>query len=788
MNLDLPIKSICSIIDAIFIESKEVSEEFIIRDIVIDSRSPRIKSNTLFILLEGNKSHGRNYTLDFYNKEGRVVLTTRQIEGTNLAQIIVKDPILALQKIAAFHRGKFNIPIIGITGSNGKTTVKEWLYHLLKDRFSIVRSPKSYNSQIGVPLSVLELNSNHTLGVFEAGISKPGEMQLLKEIIQPTIGVFTGLGDAHNEGFSDPNPKEQKKNEKYKLFEGVGELIAFDEGQIQFTKDDEVKDITGESDSIEIQFKDKASHANSRIVFSVAKRLGMTEEDVKAKLKTLPTISMRLEKMSGRNGNLLINDAYTIDEKSLEIGLQFLELNTLGKKAVLFIAEDVDRTNLKNTLLNAVARMQSQIKLDKIIYFGPETIGNSFQFVEQTYPTINSFKEDPLELSDATILFTGSRNWHLEQVVNYYTSKKHITQLRVNFAAIRNNLNIYRKQLDPGVQILAMVKAQSYGGGILEMAQFLQQEGVHYLGVAYADEGISLRKAGVELPILVMNPEGAAFDDIIDYSLEPSIYSMSLLNDFIHQLILREKIHFPIHLKLDTGMNRLGFRTDNVDDLLAMLHAQPEVYVKSVFSHLSVADNLSEIEYTNQQIEKFETLTEKIGNDLGYPFTKHIANSAGALNFKNAQFDMVRIGIGMFGLLTNKSSLDFQNALELFSQISQIRIINTGESVGYGRSFIARHQMRIGIVPVGYGDGLRRQLGEGKWSVTINDYKYPIIGKICMDMCMIDLTNADALEGDEVKIFGDGNSVFEMSQILDTIPYEIISSISSRVQRVYLEE
>lgn len=770
-----------------FIESNQPNQTDLIQNVVIDSRSPIISSATLFILLQGNKTHGKKFVQSFQKKGGNTVLTNSQLDDSNVNQIVVEDSLVAMQALARYHREKFNIPVIGITGSNGKTTVKEWLYFVLKDRFNIIRSPKSYNSQIGVPLSIFEMDDSHEVGIFEAGISRPGEMSELAKIIQPTIGVFTGIGDAHNEGFDDNDPLIQKKNEKFLLFETAKVLFEMtDEGVVLHCKDSAPKVV--DANNFPIPFNDQASRNNAEIVSAVAQYFKLDKAAIKSKLVQLPVISMRLEKSNGKNGNVLINDAYSLDEKSLEIGLQVLKENATSKQLAVFIAEDATKTNAQNTLLRILEQSIEMIGIDKVVYFGNPAISENFPCVNATYATKKEFFDTPYAISDCVILFTGSRIWGLEEIVNYYTAKKHITQLRINFTAIRSNLNHYRSLIDPHVKLLAMVKAQSYGGGIIEMAQFLEKEGVYYLGVAYADEGVVLRKAGIHLPILVMNPEAAAFDDLIAYQLEPSIYSHDLLDRFIHQLILKSTLSFPIHIKLDTGMNRLGFRENDMADLINALKSQPEVYVKSVFSHLSVADNLSEMEYTQLQIERFIDMSDQIETQLGYPVIKHIANSAGALYYKDAHFDMIRLGIGMYGLLSKKRNGDFENAIELYSQISQVREIEAGESVGYGRSFKANKKMRIGIVPIGYGDGLRRQLSDKNWSLIVRGKKYPIIGKICMDMCMIDISDSTVKVGDEVLVFGQENSIIEMSKILDTIPYEIISSISSRVQRIYYEE
>lgn len=803
MNLQYSIKTIRTLLDSDFIESDPLPEDDFIQNVIIDSRSPFINSHSLFVVFKGNKANGADYMADFSQKGGRFVLTDNVVANPNgsVIQIAVKSPLRALQKLAAYHRNQFHIPVIGITGSNGKTTVKEWLYHVLKTKFSIVRSPKSYNSQIGVALSVLEMDKSHNLAIFEAGISQPGEMEHLEKMIQPNMGLFTGIGDAHNSGFNAEDPESEKRQEKYLLFKNVSSLIAYqDDGFcIKTEKGEEFFRLTGAGNQFvlengeqtlraSIPFQDRASLSNAALTYLAAHQFNLDDKEIKNALQTLPTISMRLEKMGGSHGNVLINDVYNLDEKSLEMGLQYLNQNRDGRKGVVFLAEDPKTVNEQNTLLRFAAHILQQIPVDQFVYFGPKNVSSAYRFVDAFYESTADFASNPIDLSNSTILFTGSRNSHLETVVNYYTDKKHITRLQVNFPALRKNLNIFRKKTGTDTRLLAMVKAQSYGGGMVEIAAFLEKEKVDYFGVAYADEGVALRKGGISRPILVMNPEPAAYDDIIDQNLEPSIYSLQMLNGFIHQLILRQHSHFPIHIKLDTGMNRLGFRPEELKELLEMLHAQPEVYVKSVFSHLAVADDLTQLDYTQKQLEAFETMATKIEASMGYAFMRHIANSAAAYQYPDSHFDMIRLGIGLFGLMDEQSEDDFENVLQLVSQISQIRKIRPGESVGYGRTYKAEKETTLGIIPVGYADGLRRALSNGKWSIIIQGEKYPIIGNICMDMCMVDLKNGAFTVGDEVQLFGKGNDIFEMSTILGTIPYEIISSISARVQRVYIED
>ena len=765
MNLNLKLNELCTILN-LEIPSQEIPADLCISNVVIDSRSPRVSKASLFIALDGVKDDGHNYLQEFKDKGGLLAIVKKQSDSLGLVQLVVADPKLALQELAKAHRSKFDYQVIGIAGSNGKTIVKEWLYHTLKEDFNIVRSPKSYNSQIGVALSILGMTQHHNLAIFEAGISAPGEMSKLCEMIQPTFGVFTGIGDAHASEFES---NDHKRKEKFILFENVDQLI----------NNEELDPL-----NIFLPFKDKASIANATTVYHAAVALKMSETVVKEKLATLPAVSMRLEQLQGANDCILINDAYTADLSALEIALS--HLNHVGgeKKKVLFLSLSDEQRYF--TEEDAFIDLIGAVKLEEVIFIGDKNVFANSGVDCTYYPTVENYLENAGEFKNAAILFKGSRQNNLERLVDHYAEKKHITQLEVNLSAMRNNLNVFRNSLEKGTKSLVMVKAQSYGTGMIEIAQFLQNEAVDYLGVAYADEGVELRKAGIELPILVMNPEKSAFDQILEYELEPSIYSMTNLQSFLHYLILKQRQGYPVHIKLDTGMNRLGFGEEELDELVDTLEAQPEVFVKSVFSHLAVADDIGERTFTFEQIRKFEFMTGQLMQQIPYPFERHLANSSGILNHAGTHFDMVRIGIGLYGLLPNHTDR-LENVLTYTSEISQIKLMQEGESLGYGRTYVAGAPTQIAIIPVGYADGLRRGLSQGNWSMLINGKEAPVIGTICMDMCMVDITEIEASVGDRVQIFGNGNSIFEMARNLYTIPYEIISTISSRVHKVYLD-
>lgn len=765
MNIHFSIKELADSVKGEIYNPQNLPADFSVSNVVIDTRSPSIQEKTLFVALAGSKEDGHKFLETFRAKKGQVAIVSKLNQAISICQIVVKNPLEALQTIAAKHRSRFSYPVIGITGSNGKTIVKEWLYHVLKDNYSIVRSPKSYNSQIGVALSVLEMSTDHSLAIFEAGISKPGEMEKLEKIILPTIGVFTGIGDAHSANFSSDS---QKLDEKKKLFTSC--KVLFDNNAVSIS---------------EIPFTDEASMKNASLVSQVSAYLGLKEDVISSKLKTLPAISMRLEQLEGKDNCLLLNDSYSADLQSLEIALK--QLRTLNKFNTRILFLSAFEENQNEQIKKNLQHLLTEENINRLVFIGGKNDLPELKIPVDYFDSAEAYIRAGLKFENATILFKGSRKSGLEKIVHHLSEKKHITKLVINFSALRNNLNFFRSRLSASTKILVMVKAQSYGSGLTEMAHFLVNQKVDYFGVAYADEGVQLRLSGITLPILVMNPEESAFDEFINYNLEPSIYSPEMLESFLRYLILNQKSHYPVHIKLDTGMNRLGFAESQLSQLLDTLQTQPEVYVKSVFSHLSVADDEAENAFTFNQIRTFDILSGVMADRLPYRFDRHLANSAGAVNFSRAEYDMVRLGIGMFGLV-DRNNRELENVLSLITQISQIKEVQAGDSVGYGRTYIATHNHKIGIIPVGYADGLRRGLSQENWSVIVKGKSAPIIGNICMDMCMINLEGIDAEVGDEVEVFGDTNSIFEMAMNLKTIPYEIISSISSRVHRVYTDE
>ena len=760
MNLEFKLSELVSILNASL--SDQLVEDVPISNLSIDSRSPWLNQETVFVAVKGEIHDGHDYLPKVAEKGVRIAIVEKPQENTNLIQLIVPNCLKALQKIAKTHREKYDIPVIAVTGSNGKTIVKEWLYYALKDKFNIVRSPKSYNSQLGVPLSVLQLNKNHELAIFEAGISRPGEMELLEEIIQPTYGVFTGIGDAHQINF---NSLEEKKTEKFKLFNKC---------QRTFLPNEKV------FDNIDVNFESSSEKSNASLVYQIGKYLKIEEQTLIKSLKTLPHVSMRLEKQIGIDGALIINDTYSADLIGFLNALKVLENDSTHDRKIVILS------NFEESILNAmeVGEAMKSTKVDQLIYIASEPV--DFNLEHQLYfASLADFFEAKVDLSEAAILIKGSRKSGFEKIVEQLVAKKHVSHLEINLTALKNNFLHYRSKIKPEVRLLTMVKARAYGGGLVQIANYLKTIGADYFGVAYPDEGVKLRQNGINDEILVMNSERTAFANIVDYRLEPSIFSLHQLNEFTEFLILRGVKNYPIHIKLDTGMNRLGFREKDVKELISFLNTQPEVQVKSVFSHFAASDLEHETEFTFGQIRKFEILTTQIKREIGYGFIRHIANTSGIINYPGAHFDMVRLGIGLFGVYPKEY---LRNTVNFYSEISQIKEVSEGESIGYSRSYIATEDMTIAIVPVGYADGIRRALSNGKWEVLIQNEKCPIVGNVCMDMIMVKLPHNDFSVGDQVEIFGDRLSILEMAQKMHTIPYEIISGISNRVARVYIEE
>lgn len=823
------ISEITEIIGGELIRKSNTNPE--IRDILVDSRRLIAPDDCLFFALPGRNKNGHDYIPELYNKGIRAfVVSANNLDLDNLtgANIIkVKSTLSALQKLSAAHRKKFDIPVIGITGSNGKTIVKEWLFQLLNKQYRIVRSPKSYNSQIGVPLSVWQMEDTNDLAIFEAGISQPDEMDKLQGIIKPTIGIFTNIGEAHNENFISMN---QKVGEKLKLFTKVKTLIycpdhaAIQEvlirsqiletvkaftwsrkqaADLQITKvfksaDDQttINGICGgEAQSIEIPFIDEASIENAIHCWSAMIVMGVDAETIRKGMRSLQPIAMRLEMKAGVNHCTVINDSYNSDINSLSIAIDFLNQQSTHKKKTVILSDILQSGKDEEELYAEIATILKRKHIGRLIGIGPAISRQSGVFgIDATfYPSTEEFmrKFSFTSFNSETILLKGARVFEFEQISKALQQKSHETVLEINLNAMVNNLNYFRSRISPITKIMAMVKAFSYGSGSYEIANLLQFHRVDYLTVAYADEGVELRKAGIILPIMVMNPEENSFDAMIQHNLEPEIYNfriLGILERAIRKNLLPANKPVKIHIKLETGMHRLGFDASELEKLSERIQNNRRLYVQSVFSHLSDSDNPESDDFTQEQARKFNEMCDSFCSRIDHHVLRHLTNSAGITRFPDAHYDMVRLGIGLYGIAGNDDDADkLQNVSTLRSTISQIKKVRKGERVGYGPVTVDK-DLDMAIVPVGYADGLDRRLGNGKSYLIVNGQQAPIIGSICMDMCMIDVSGIKVKEGDRVIIFGDERPLTQLAEELDTIPYEVMTSISSRVKRVYFQE
>ena len=797
----------------------------IVEEIYIDTRTIFQPNNGIFFAFNEFQKNGAPFLKDAHQKGIRVFVCAEVEEKLdNSVYLIVKSPLEALQKWAKFHRNSFQIPVIGITGSNGKTIVKEWLNQLLWNDFSIVRSPKSYNSQIGVPLSILQIQDENNLGIFEAGISLPGEMDKLEDIIQPNIGVLTHLGSAHLENFKH---KHELILEKIKLFRKVKKIVFNAENEdvnlllheiyssenFQFftfgthetntlqilsaTETESGKEINFKYKSatyqIQIPFKDTASAENILTALTTLAALDLDLEKYLSQTKNLLPIEMRLEIKEAIRDSILINDTFNSDLHSVKVALDVLAQQAFPRKSL--VLTDVLQSNLnKDELYKKVAELVNAYQIDDLVLIGEfiPKYKNLFKTEARTFDNTDDFLKT-LSLKNVhneAILLKGARPFQLEKISSILEKKSHDTVLEINLNALVQNLKFYKSQLKPGVKLMAMIKANSYGTGSFEISQTLEHQHINYLGAAYADEGVELRKAGITLPIIVMNPEQSSYSSIIDYKLEPEIYSLRVLALFLQKL--KEKSitdPFPIHIKIDSGMNRLGFRPDELDELIQSLKQEKSVVIKSIFTHLATADIPEEKEFALQQLKIFDEAYQRIAEELEILPLKHALNSPGIIHFPENQYDMVRLGIGMYGIADEESvQKQLKNVATFKTVISRISEIQPGETVSYGRRFRAEKQTKIATIPVGYADGIRRSYGNGVGKVSIHGHLAPIVGTICMDMMMLDVTEIQCNEGDEVILFGDNLSISEVAEKMGTIPYEVLTSISSRVKRVYYRE
>jgi alanine racemase len=798
--------------------------DIMIEHLCIDSRRIIDATHSVFFALHSSKRNGHDYLQYCFEKGIRCFVVQESTDVTALkgaSILLVKDTLKALQQLAAYHRSQFQLPVIGITGSNGKTIVKEWLYQLLNEHYVIARSPKSYNSQIGVPLSVWQLQTHHTLGIFEAGISETGEMEHLASIIQPTIGVFTHLGDAHREGFTT---KEEKLKEKWKLFHnaktvvyslqslGTNSIPATSGSLLRWGTDEEselriisvIKETNhtllslnrkNESFTLQIPFSDDASLENALTCITVCLHLLLPIQVLQQKLLQLKPVSLRLELKKGRHGCTLINDSYSADLDSFEIALNVLKQQQQhsGKCVILSdlpIGEAQEAAAYKSLVhLIASHQVQKVIGVGKVLHhYFKDQLPNTV-----TYHAFGSIEElvhnlPLLQLKDEAILIKGARSFELEQLMPLLEQQVHQTLLEINLSAIAHNIQMIRRKLNPGVKLMGMVKAFSYGSGSYEIANLLQYHGIDYLAVAFTDEGVELRRSGIRLPIMVMNPEPVTFELLTAYNLEPELYSLEITAAFARYLKQEGLNYYPVHIKIDTGMHRLGFMKDEWPAMVQLLKEDELFAVQSVFSHLAAAEDKSEDAFTTAQTKLFDEACNMIELQTGSSFIKHLSNTSGIFRHSQLQYDMVRIGIGMFGIAGALSPY-LQEALCLKTTVAQVKNLQPGETVGYNRKGIVFKPTTIATVRIGYADGYPRNLSNGIGYMLIHDQPAPLIGTVCMDMTMLDVTGIKGVKaGDEVIVFGPQLSIQEVARLSQTIAYEIMSGISQRVKRVYFEE
>ncbi len=761
----------------------------------------------LFFAIKGVNHNGHNYLKDLYDKGCRSFIVEESIavadlDGSNIR--LVDSSVESLQFLAIDHRNKFQVPIIGITGSNGKTTVKEWLSTILSSKYVVTKNPKSYNSQIGVPLSVWGLSKRSECGIFEAGISRPGEMEKLEKVIQPTIGIFTSIGDAHAEGFSS---RREKLLEKSKLFVNCEKIVCSMDDEIVFQTLSKIypgKLVTwsldnasaeyhfewnenglrlhGEDQIFDLPFKLDAWVSNALHVITSALELGCDPFKINEALKFLKPVEMRLQVKEGKNGTYIIDDTYNNDLPALEIALDFLRLqNQRSRKTV--ILSDFVQAHKEADLYERLVQMLENHHIDRLIGVGEKIMAAStFKGESEFFPTTKKLLRRLPEFRDEMILIKGARQFQLEKVVQRLQFKSHRTMLKINFEALRHNMEAFRRIVRSDVKVMAMVKAFAYGGGSHEIANFLQFLGVDYLGVAYTDEGISLRENGITIPIMVMNPDLDNLSYIQEYGFEVEVF-----NNHGLEAVASLQLPISIHIKMETGMNRLGFGKKDIPRILAILKHNPHINVRGIFTHLASAENPKDDDFTRKQIELFESQYQRISDQLNDPPLKHAVNSAGANRWPEYQFDMIRLGIGLYGFDTT-NSLNLRPVGTLSSRISQVKEIGKGESVGYGRKGVAKQSSRIATIEIGYADGYLRAFGNGNGKINVNGQLCPTIGNICMDMTMIDVTGVNCQEGDPVIIFGENPTIADLANWSDTIPYEILTNISQRVQRVYTSE
>ncbi|MDQ0592248.1 alanine racemase [Chryseobacterium ginsenosidimutans] len=793
----------------------------IIKNIAFDSRIIYSTKNTAFIAINTHKNSGEKFIESAVDRGITVIISEHQYpQFENITWIIVENSVDFLQKLAKYHFENSHLKSIGITGSNGKTILKEWLYQCLWNEYPTVKSPKSFNSQIGLPLSLLQINNSHELGILEVGISKPDEMEKLENIFHPQIGLLSHIGTAHLANFtSEEELIDEKinlfKNSEVIIYNGDNSLVdkkikelysskrlisyGFKEGNHVFFKNNISKDESviiqyfDEEISFPVHQRDEATFTNALALVTVLKELNIGNQKIIEKINALKAVEMRLEAIEGIKNNIVINDSFNLDLDSLKTALQFLNEYKKSKKS-LVLTDIVGVNSNSKELYEEVSELVNEQKFDFVFLIGDEISKFSELFKAKTFTFINTQElidsKHLTEIENQIILLKGARKFEIERLKDILELRKHDTVLEINLNAILHNINYHKSLLKPTTKMMAMVKANSYGLGSYEISEFLQHHHIDYLGVAFVDEGVELRKKGITVPIVVMNPEQHSYETVIEYNLEPEIYSFRVLELF-YQAVQKSGYDkkYPIHIKLETGMHRLGFKDFELDQLNEALNNK-NLKVQSIFSHLSSSDIPDEKEFTLHQLELFEKNSTYLIEKLGYTPIRHILNSSGITSYTNHQYDMVRIGIGMLGESPNSEiQKQLRSVVSFKTVISQISIVDDGESVGYSRSFKTDHKTKIATIPVGYADGIPRLIGNQIGNVGINKTLAPIVGSICMDMMMINVDNVpNVKEGDTVTIFNAKPSLKEFADYCKTITYEVLTSISPRVKRIYVKD
>ncbi len=809
MNKKITILSLATITGGKIIGKKHIEDK--IEYILYDSRRLNGVDNVAFFAIQTANNDGNRYINDLYNKGVRMFITSKEqiIIHKDATYLIVKDVIDCLQLLSREYRTKFYIPtVVAITGSNGKTIVKDWIVKLVDNDKKVCSTIKSYNSQIGVPLCVYNIKDDTELAIFEAGISMPNEMQKLERIILPNIGLFTNIGDQHGCNFSSIDDKIE---EKLQLFIHCKKIVFHDNNprlskHIRLFADKYNIDLVAWGDKpllplnstdvyylqkdllsqVSLPFTDKASIENALSSFVLCLTIGIQKNHLLQRLRTLQQLDSRFEIKSGINNCLIINDSYSCDMSSLEIALDYL--NTQNKQHKQVILTDVKQTTTNTEqLYSDINQLLINKHIDSIIAIGENFYTNQDKITiknKHFYLTVEDFVTNlkRKDFINKAILIKGASSMHTERISNQLSNLTHQTVEEINLTALEENVSYYHTLIKKDTLVMAMVKANAYGSGSVEIASALERKDlVDYFAVAFTDEGVSLRREGIKKPIMVITPEKDSEFLLQQYNLEPVIHSFEVLNNFV-------TMDLNVHIKLDTGMHRLGFGAKDLNNLITILQ-QSKLHIKSVFSHLYGADDSLLDKYTNQQIELFNSMSSFICSCFDYKILRHLSNSAATYRFSNANYDMVRLGIGMYGIgVDSNEEKHLRKVHKLRTTITQIREIDKGEDVSYCRGFVSQYKMRIGVIPIGYADGLNRHLGNEHFKVYVNGEYCNIIGNICMDMCMIDLTTVKAKVGDMVIVFGTENSIEDMALACQTIPYEILTSISNRIPRIYYHE